>query len=59
MSPPDTNIPKQTRRHRPALLAIVGALAAIGLILILTAAFVPDDQNEGTISDNALQDDSD
>lgn len=43
MSPPDTNIPKQTRRHRPALLGIAAALISVLLILLLVMYLAPDD----------------
>lgn len=42
MTPPDTNLKKQTRRHRPALYAIAFALA-FGLLTLLVRAFVATD----------------
>ena len=37
MSPPDTNVKTQARRHRPAL---IGILLAVGFAAILFAAWV-------------------
>ena len=46
MTPPDTNLEKQTRRHRPALYAIafVVFFAALTLLIRIFAATDPDDQ---------------
>ncbi len=35
MSAPETNIEKQTRRHKPSLVGIVIAAAAVVLILLV------------------------
>lgn len=44
MSAPKTNIPKQTRRHRPALIGIAAAVAfaALALFLYLNVIADPD-----------------
>lgn len=42
MTPPDTNLRKQTRRHRPALYAIAFAIA-FGLLTLLVRAYVATD----------------
>lgn len=46
MSPPDTNIPKQTRRHRPALLGMAAAVISVLLILLLIMYLAPDDSGD-------------
>ncbi|MFD0978192.1 hypothetical protein [Tropicimonas aquimaris] len=38
MSPPDTNAPKETRRHRPALIGIAVAVV-LGALFFLTNLF--------------------
>ncbi|WP_306115024.1 MULTISPECIES: hypothetical protein [unclassified Roseovarius] len=43
MSPPDTNLSKQTRRHRPALYGMVVAIAAVGALLVFAVNNAPDD----------------
>lgn len=37
MSPPDTNVEKQKRRHRPALIGI-GAVLVFALLVVLALA---------------------
>lgn len=41
MTAPDTNVERQTRRHKPALLGIGAAVAAV-LAFILLAQTAPD-----------------
>ena len=43
MSPPDTNLSKQTRRHRPALYGMVVAIAAVGALLVFAVNTGTDD----------------
>lgn len=42
MTAPDTNIEKQKSRHRPALVGIGAAVAAI-LVFVVLAQMAPDD----------------
>lgn len=39
MTAPDTNIPKQTKRHKPALIGITVAAVAVGVIFFVLGAF--------------------
>ena len=40
MSPPDTNVEKQSRRHKPALIGIMVAAIAVVIFIIFTV-FLP------------------
>lgn len=40
MSPPDTNIEKQERRHRPALLGIAISLAFVVILVFIFLTYV-------------------
>lgn len=42
MSPPDTNIEKQERRHRPALLGIAISLAFVAILAFIFLTYVTD-----------------
>ena len=42
MSAPDTNIEKQTRRHKPVLIG-VAAVVALVVVFIFAAQTAPDD----------------
>jgi len=46
MSAPDTNVEKQARRHRPAMIAIIGALAVAALLFLWLLFAVTDPETE-------------
>ncbi|MEQ9037862.1 MAG: hypothetical protein RIE24_05870 [Silicimonas sp.] len=50
MTPPDTNIEKQKRRHRPVLiwLAVAIALFVIGSMVYLSSPLGPDPEDDAT-----------
>jgi hypothetical protein len=50
MSAPDTNIEKQTRRHKPALFGIFAAIA-VGGLLFLTIFFSAVDDDAAATND--------
>ncbi len=50
MSAPDTNIEKQTRRHKPALIGIIAAIAFGGAVF-LTMFFSAVDEDGAEIND--------
>ncbi|MEL7280768.1 MAG: hypothetical protein AAFY35_13825 [Pseudomonadota bacterium] len=39
MTAPNTNVPKQAKRHRPALIGILVAVLSVGVILYVLGAF--------------------
>ena len=43
MSPPDTNLSKQTHRHRPALYGMTFAIVAVVALLAFAISSAPDD----------------
>ena len=54
MTPPDTDIRKQTRRHRPALYAIAFAVV-FGLLTLLIRAFVATDPDSTPVEDPTMR----
>ncbi|HMQ95047.1 MAG TPA: hypothetical protein PKA33_18315 [Amaricoccus sp.] len=40
MSPPDTKVEKQARRHRPAMAGIIASLAVILLLVVASVFFI-------------------
>lgn len=55
MSAPETNIEKQTRRHRPALTGIVGVLLFAGLIFAGFSLFGPGTEEDSLIVPPAIE----
>lgn len=47
MSSPDTNIVKQTRRHRGPLIGMVICMIIVGTLFIVFSAAPPEDISEG------------
>ena len=43
MSPTDTSIEKQSRRHRPALLGLAVAVASVVVVIVAIMAFGADE----------------
>ncbi len=46
MSAPDTNIEKQTRRHKGPLVGIIGAVVVAGLLFIAFLTWIADGPGE-------------
>lgn len=53
MSAPDTNIDKQTRRHKGPLIGIISALVIAGLLFLAFLTWVADGPAEGVPAANA------
>lgn len=53
MTPPDTNLKTQRRRHRPALYAIAFAVL-FGMLTLLIRVFVATDPDEATLGADPL-----
>ena len=57
MTAPNTNVPKQAKRHRPALIGILVAVLSVGGILYVLGAFdwaKPDQATRVTTSEDRL-----
>lgn len=55
MSAPDTNIEKQEKRHRPALLGIKGALGFGVLMMLMLLVFNGVNRGDGAAVTNTAQ----
>lgn len=57
MSPPDTNLEKQERRHRPSLRGIALSLLAVAVVLVGVYSLGPSDRvNEAASGDQQVAD---
>jgi hypothetical protein len=52
MSPPDTNVEKQARRHRPAMAGIIASVAVVLLVVLGSIFFISN--RDAPVEDDAM-----